>query len=69
MKVNLKRFDYDWERDCRCKIDGCVTFPFEINMATFLEGEVAPEPVSFQWKNPDFLSRILISFRRILVFY
>ena len=44
MTVNLKRFDYDWERDCRCKIDGMVTFPFELNMAPFLEPEPEPEP-------------------------
>lgn len=43
LTVNLIRFEYDWERDCRIKIDDEVTFPFEINMSAFL-GSPDPEP-------------------------
>lgn len=43
LTVNMIRFEYDWERDCRIKIDDEVTFPFEINMSAFL-GSPDPEP-------------------------
>ena len=43
LTVSLTRFEYDWERDCRTKVDDEVTFPFEINMSAF-RGSPDPEP-------------------------
>ena len=51
LNLPLKRFDYDWERDARIKIDDEVTFPSVLDMAQFLDLEAAktsadltPEP-------------------------
>lgn len=43
LTVSLTRFEYDWERDCRTKVDDEVTFPFDINMSAF-RGSPDPEP-------------------------
>ena len=39
MTVNLKRFDSDWERDCRCKIAGMVA---EIPGIQYVKEETSP---------------------------
>lgn len=46
LSIGLKRFDYDWERDCRIKVDDEVIFPDVLDMAEFLDMEPAsaPEP-------------------------
>eukprot|EP01051_Picozoa_sp_SAG22_P018820 SAG22_NODE_3285_length_1805_cov_2.285463_1_plen_470_part_10 len=50
LNVQLKRFDYDWERDARIKVDDEVSYPFVLDMAQFLDVEGAaaeggpPEP-------------------------
>lgn len=46
LSIGLKRFVYDWERDCRVKIDDEVVFPPVLDMAEFLDmdGDTAPEP-------------------------
>jgi ubiquitin carboxyl-terminal hydrolase 47 len=45
LSIGLKRFDYDWERDCRIKIDDEVIFPPVLDMAEFLD-PAAPAPES-----------------------
>jgi hypothetical protein len=44
LSIGLKRFDYDWERDCRIKVDDEVIFPDVLDMAEFLDMEPAPAP-------------------------
>ena len=47
LSLGLKRFEYDWERDARVKVDDRVEFPTELDMAQFLdldEEEPAPAP-------------------------
>jgi ubiquitin C-terminal hydrolase len=46
--LGMKRFEYDWERDARCKVDDRVTFPRTLDMAQFLapdEGDAGAEAV------------------------
>ena len=37
LSLGLKRFEYDWERDARVKVDDRVEFPTELDMAQFLD--------------------------------
>ena len=46
LSLGLKRFEYDWERDARVKVDDRVEFPTELDMAQFLDlDEEEPAPV------------------------
>ena len=45
LSLGLKRFEYDWERDARVKVDDRVEFPTELDMAQFLDlDEEEPAP-------------------------
>ena len=44
LSIGLKRFDYDWERDCRVKVDDEVVFPPVLDMAEFFDMDAAPAP-------------------------
>ena len=44
LSIGLKRFDYDWERDCRVKVDDEVVFPPVLDMAEFFDMDAVPAP-------------------------
>ncbi|XP_051782099.1 probable ubiquitin carboxyl-terminal hydrolase FAF-X [Erpetoichthys calabaricus] len=41
LAIQLKRFDYDWERECAIKFNDYFEFPRELDMEPYTEGGVA----------------------------
>ncbi|XP_065644318.1 ubiquitin carboxyl-terminal hydrolase 9X isoform X4 [Hydra vulgaris] len=63
LAIQLKRFDYDWERDCAVKFNDYFEFPREFDLEPFtveglakLEGEIIEEDIIDQTNKTPFIA-------------